>query len=151
VSAVATKHDLDDAVATLRGELASKQDLANELERFATKEDLANELERFATKQDLANELERFATKQDLDQLRVEVAAEIRTETRRSANSMEEQFRTWFTVLLEKFQDLPETTKTTRADLDAHCADTSLHVRTAAAPPKRVAQPASKPTKRRSR
>ncbi len=50
-------------IRELREVFATKEDLKNELKRFATKEDL----ERFATKEDLREELKAYATKEDLE------------------------------------------------------------------------------------
>jgi DNA repair exonuclease SbcCD ATPase subunit len=171
VGAVATKHDLDDAVATLRGELASKQDLDDsvttlrgelaskqeldqfrgeirkDLERFATKQDLANELERYPTKQDLANELERFATKQDLAAMEHRLTLEIGKAMSTATGVMAEDFRRMATAIEEKYSDVPRDVAAVREDLDDHRSDLNLHVRPAVASPKRIIKPRSKKTR----
>jgi hypothetical protein len=74
--------------------MITREDLQNELERFATKEDL----ERFATKEDL----ERFATKKELE----ESIDETRRYMRVIAEDLSSKMQSGFEAIIGRFEAL---------------------------------------------
>lgn len=79
---LATKDDLSSAVAQLRAEMASKEDLAQLRAEMATKEDLAQLRAEMASKEDLRRaNMELYATvRQDIHQLRRDLKEELTAE-----------------------------------------------------------------------
>ena len=72
----------------------------------------------------------------ELVALRAELVSEINAAATRAANVMLESVRSQFSVIDEKYQDVPRKHDGLQAALDAHVGDRDVHVRPP--PPKRA-------------
>jgi hypothetical protein len=113
-----TRNDLDQAVATLRGETTQLRDAVGAMEARIRTEMIAMEAR-------LSTQIKESAS---------EIAQEV-------ANVMVEQLRGQVSVVDEKYKDLPGQYAELRADFDSHVADLSLHRARRPRPPSELAVP----------
>ncbi len=135
------KHDLEQATTQLRGEMKHDLEQATTQLRGEMKHDLEQ-----ATTQ-LRGEM-----KHDLEQATTQLRGEMKAmgedlrqhfdeSGSRIANAVAEQFRRDFSVVDDKYKDLPDRHKELRDEFEAHAANVHLHTRLPPLPAKRVRSP----------
>jgi hypothetical protein len=126
--------------ARLRGEMKEmedrlRSDLGSEMKAMEAR--LRGEMKAMEARlrDDLGNEMKA---------MEVRLIREIGAATADVAKVMTEHLQSLFSILEEKYQDLPSRHVKLRGDFETHAADRHLHARSPAAPPKRVRRPRSR-------
>ena len=140
----ATKKDLAELAADLTADLTTKLASKDDLARMASKDDLAHLAAGLTSKLASKDDLAKMASKDELVAMEKRLLLEIGHAIGHAANVMIEQVGAKVAVIDEKYND---PMRQVRADLDAHRADSSLHMRPAPTAPKRARR--RKPLRRR--
>lgn len=94
------------------------------------------------TKQDLAKAVKKL--RGEMSAMKKALIVEIHQAAGVAARVMEERFKVWFSVLDEKYRDVPHNHTKLRDDFNDHANDFRLHVRPVITPAKQARRPRSR-------